>query len=175
MVHLSVNEVPPCTPVVSSHHVSPRCVSKDTMNSTRNKPPFEQRVRGDSNLGANKFYQGTWLLERGWWWIEVAVPNRIACPVPRDAAPGHARSRLANPASPCRSRSGEVACVWFEVKVEWVGASQSPWYFGITPSPKITPVFTPPLLDSQSNTIENVAVWFHHSLYIQPNAQDLVP
>jgi hypothetical protein len=38
---------------------------------------------------------------------------------------------------------------------------------------KITPVFTSSPLDSQPNTIENVATLFHPFLYIQPNAQFL--
>jgi hypothetical protein len=44
-------------------------------------------------------------------------------------------------------------------------------FFGITPSTKITLVFTLPPLDSQPNTIKNVAVSFHPSLYIQPNGR----
>jgi hypothetical protein len=46
-----------------------------------------------------------------------------------------------------------------------------PSIFWITPLPKITPVFTSSLLDSQPNTIENVGASFHLSLYIQPNAK----
>jgi hypothetical protein len=55
-------------------------------------------------------------------------------------------------------------------KLDESGATPSPRFFGITPPPKITLVFISPPLDSQPNTIENVAVSFHPFLYIQPNA-----
>ena len=42
-------------------------------------------------------------------------------------------------------------------------------FFGITPPPKTTPVFTLSLRDSHQNTVKTVIAPSHPTMYIQPN------
>lgn len=50
-------------------------------------------------------------------------------------------------------------CVWSEIKIGWTGATSSPWFFEITPSLKITPVFTSFHM-TYSNTIKTMTAHF---------------
>jgi hypothetical protein len=61
------------------------------------------------------------------------------------------------------------------LKLDESGVTPSLRFFGITSPLKITSEFTSLPLDSQPNTIENVSVSFHPSLYIQPNARPVFP
>jgi hypothetical protein len=62
-----------------------------------------------------------------------------------------------------------LGCIWFKIKSRMRRGDIVSSIFWITPPQKNTSVFTSSLRDSHLNTIKNMLVPFHPTLYIQSN------